>query len=132
MEENNENQGNKNINQPVNQPTNQPVNQPQQPNNAQVAVPNATGILVMGILSILICGVGLVLSIIALVMSGKAKKAYIENPQLYTESSFNNIKVGKICAIIGLVISACWLLYFIFLGSLFAALPWADIMQNVQ
>ncbi len=90
------------------------VNQMQQP------LPNATGVLVLGIISIvgacIAYGlVGLVLGIIALVMSGNAKKAYETNPQLYTQSSYNNMKAGRICGIIGLCLSVVIMIFGILL-----------------
>lgn len=69
-------------------------------------LPNATTILVLGILSIVFCGIGLVLSIIALSMSGKAKAEYEANPGRYAENSYKNVNTGRICAIIGLVLQA--------------------------
>jgi hypothetical protein len=82
-------------------------------------IPNSGGILSLGILSILsfcCCGGFLapILSIIALVMASKALKAYHQNPDYYTISSLNNIKAGKITAIIGLVFAGFFLIYIIF------------------
>ncbi|MUP45445.1 DUF4190 domain-containing protein [Gramella sp. BOM4] len=71
-------------------------------------LPNSTLILVFGILSILGCccyGVlGVVFGIIALVMSKRAIELYNANPELYT--GYQNVKTGRILAIIGLVLSA--------------------------
>lgn len=83
----------------------------------QMPAPNSTAVLVLGILSIVTCwlyGVpGLILSIIAMVMSGNAKKAVDANPTGYTQSSLNNLKAGRVCAIIGLSLSALYLLFVI-------------------
>ncbi|MEZ4875450.1 MAG: CCC motif membrane protein [Flavobacteriaceae bacterium] len=85
----------------------------------QQKLPNATAILVLGILSIPFCccfsGVGgLVFGIIALVMSKKATTTYLENPELYT--GYQNVKTGKTLAIIGIVLSALTLItYLVFL-----------------
>jgi hypothetical protein len=77
-------------------------------------LPNATAVLVLGIISIIGCvfyGIpGLVCGIIALVLHQKNKLIYTHNPQLY-ETSWKNSKAGYICAVIGVSISA---LYFIF------------------
>lgn len=89
-------------------------------------IPNSGGILSLGILSILsfcCCGGFLapILSIIALVMASSSMKAYKQNPDYYTISSLNNIKAGKVTAIIGLVISGLFFLYILFvytIGSL--------------
>lgn len=85
-------------------------NQPQQDfqNQPQVSLPNATAVLILGIIGILGCccyGSGLILSIIALVLAAKDMKLYKANPFIYTKSSFNNLSAGRICAIIGLVFS---------------------------
>jgi type IV secretory pathway VirB3-like protein len=76
----------------------------------QQALPNATAVLVLGILSIVSCCcfyglVSVVLAIIAIVLSKKDKNLYNSNPAMYTESSLKNLNAGRICAIIGLVLS---------------------------
>jgi len=80
-------------------------------------LPNSTGILVLGILSIITCCcygvVGLVLGIVALVMAKKAANLYKEAPENYT--GYSNVKVGKVLAIIGIVFNALMLLYMIFI-----------------
>lgn len=99
-------------------------------------LPNATAILVLGICSLALCWcygiVGLTLGIIALVLSNKAKALYNDNPELYTESSFKNMKAGRTCGIIGLCIGGAYLLimiiYFLIagiaLGTFFSTMPW--------
>ena len=82
----------------------------------QQKLPNATIILVFGIISIVTCccyGLGLIFGIIAIVMSKKATAMYIENPELYT--GYKNVKTGKLLAIIGVVLSALYLAYVIYL-----------------
>lgn len=105
-------------------------------NQIQQSVPNSTGILVMGILSIVTCCVaavpGVVLGIIALVMSGKSKALYNENPEMYTLSSYKNMNAGRVCAIVGTIISSLYLLYLVIYivfigavaGSLLTQFPW--------
>lgn len=70
-------------------------------------LPNSTLILIFGILSIIGCCcyglVGVIFGIIALVMAKRATAIYNANPELYT--GYNNVKTGKILAIIGLVLS---------------------------
>lgn len=91
-------------------------------------LPNSTGVLVLGILSIATCfcyGLpGIVMGIIALIMSSSAKKLLDANPDRYSLSSVKNMKAGRVCAIIGLILSALYLIlivvYFIILGSFFA------------
>ena len=73
----------------------------------QQKLPNSTLILVIGILSIPSCCcygvIGLILGIIALVLANKTTKVYAENPEGYT--GFQNVKTGKILAIIGIVLA---------------------------
>ena len=88
-------------------------NQPQRP------IPNAGGILALGILSIIFAGlIGLILGIIALSLSSRAKAEYEMNPGAYTPGSMSNVNGGRICAIIGISLTALVLL--IVLGSLAA------------
>src|SRR6056297_152016 len=104
-----------------NENTEKQTNQAGQPAQAmQQPLPNASAVLVLGILSIVtfwcINGlVGIVLGIIGLVLAGKPLKLYNDNPELYTESSYKNVKAGKICSIIGLAISG----FFMLIGILF-------------
>jgi hypothetical protein len=76
--------------------------------NTPVPLPNATPVLILGIASIptCCCGgiVGLVCAIIALTISKKDMQLYQLSPGIYTEASFNNLKAGRVCAIIGLVL----------------------------
>ncbi len=69
-------------------------------------LPNATAVLVLGILSIVGCcfyAVGIVFSIIALVMAKKDMALYAINPDAY--DNYGNLKTGRILAIIGLVLN---------------------------
>ena len=76
--------------------------------NERQQLPNSTLILVFGILSIVGCCcygiVGLIFGIVALVMSKKATEIYNANPNLYI--GFQNVKTGRILAIIGIILSA--------------------------
>lgn len=80
-------------------------------------LPNATAVLILGIFSIVGCGcfggTGLISSIIALVLAQKDMRLYHANPQAYTTSSYSNLNSGRICAIIGLVISAVYTIFII-------------------
>ena len=80
-------------------------------------VPNATGVLVLGIVALVVwfCyGIpGIICAIISLVMSKKGKEDYLANPGMYKESSYNNLKAGRVCAIIGLCLGCLWILYII-------------------
>jgi hypothetical protein len=82
----------------------------------QQKLPNATLILVFGIISIVSCccyGLGIIFGIVAIVMAGTATKVYLANPELYT--GYQNVKTGKILAIIGVILSAIYLVYVIYL-----------------
>lgn len=84
------------------------------PNPGQTDLPNATGALILGIIS-LVCTVllwccygwipGLITGVIGLVLGVMAQKEYNRNPTLYTEKSFKNAKAGKIMSLISLIIS---------------------------
>ncbi|MBX9784958.1 MAG: hypothetical protein K2X48_16840 [Chitinophagaceae bacterium] len=91
--------------------------QPQQP-MVQPPLPNATLILVLGILSIVVC---LITGIIALVMAKKEMALYDANPGVYSQASYNNVKTGRICAIIGIVLQGIGLLIYIAFIVFFAA-----------
>ncbi len=102
-------------------------------------LPNSTTVLVLGILSIVACWcigiVGLAFGIIALVMSGRAAKVYMENPGQYSETSYKNMQAGKICAIVGTCISSIFLIYMLFymliFGTIFSLIPWSNIMSGM-
>lgn len=91
---------------------------------------NATLILVLGILSILTCccyGVlGLPIGIVALFLANKSTAIYAENPELYT--GYNNVKTGKILAIIGIVLNVIFLAYVIWI---FSMIGW-EAIQNPE
>lgn len=113
--------------------------QPQQPNqpqsfgnafhpggyqfNMQQPLPNATAVLVLGILSIVTCccyGVfGSVLALIALILANRDRKLYAQNFSFYTESSYKNLNAGRVCAIIGLILSVLIIIYFAVVISIF-------------
>jgi len=80
----------------------------------QPALPNATAALVLGILSIVTCWcfgiIGMILGIIGLVMGIKAVALYKQSPGVYSEASYKNANAGKICAIIGLALSALYII----------------------
>ncbi|MEO6539995.1 MAG: CCC motif membrane protein [Ferruginibacter sp.] len=79
-------------------------------------LPNATATLVLGILSIVIC---FICGIIALVISNKDIAMYKANPAQYTLASYNNIKAGRICAIIGLCLQVVGLIFYIAFFAVF-------------
>jgi len=86
--------------------------QPNQPFNLQQPLQNATAVLVLGILSIVICGVGVVMGIIALVLGNKDLKLYNVSPEVYTAGSYSNLKAGRTCAIIGLILNGLLIIFY--------------------
>ncbi len=115
---------------------NQQFNQQFSTQFGQQTLPNSTAVLVLGIISIVGCFcygiVGLVTGIIALVLAGKATRMYNENPALFTEASYKNMKAGKVCAIIGTCLSgaymAFWIIYIAVIGAALSSMPW-DMMR---
>ena len=85
----------------------------QQNNQVQPPLPNATVILVLGILSIVIC---FITGIIALVMAKKEMALYDANPGMYSQASYSNVKTGRICAIIGIVLQGIAILVYIIMA----------------
>lgn len=69
-------------------------------------IPNATTVLVLGILSLVFCWcygiIGLILGIIAVVLASGSRKIYLQNPDAYTEASYKNLNAGRTCGIIGI------------------------------
>ena len=115
----------------------QNINQSFNPQYNQIPVPNSAAVLVLGILSIVLCFcyglIGMTLGIIALVLASEGTTIYKANPNAYSLTSYNNLKAGKICAIIGVVLSAIYLIFIVIyihiLGAAFAAMPW-DMMGS--
>ena len=82
-------------------------------------LPNATAVLVLGILSIITCCcygiIGLIFGILAVYLANKDLILYQENPENYI--GFSNLNTGRILGIIGIILSLCYListLYFYF------------------
>ncbi|WP_194766436.1 CCC motif membrane protein [Tamlana sp. I1] len=93
-------------------------------------LPNSTLILVFGILSIPLCccyGIGgIILGVTAIILANKAAKLYAENPEIYT--GYQNVKAGKILAIIGIVLSVLYILLIVGMVSVFG---W-DTLQDQE
>lgn len=101
----------------------------------QKNLPNAVAVLVLGICSIFpgcFCAglVGIICGIIALVLAKKDMAAYKANPTNFNPASFNNLKAGRICAIIGLSLSSLILVFYIvyiaILGAAVSMVPWSQ------
>ncbi|MFN7912552.1 MAG: CCC motif membrane protein [Bacteroidota bacterium] len=120
-----------------NNPTPQFVNPQFNQQGGQMPLPNSTAVLVLGILSIVTCFcygiIGIILGIIALILASKATTLYKENPNAYLLASYNNMKGGKICAIIGLCLSGLYIIfiiaYILIIGAALTAMPW-DMMKH--
>ena len=84
----------------------------------QQNLPNSKTVLVLGILSIIFSSwyfsiAGIVLSIFALVLANRDLSLYYSNKSQYTLSSFNNLKAGRVCALIGLAVAILFFIFFI-------------------
>jgi small-conductance mechanosensitive channel len=84
----------------------------------QQNLPNSKTVLVIGILSLVFsCWyfsiVGVLLSIFTLVLANRDLTLYYSNKNLYTLSSYNNLKAGRVCAIIGLVVGIVFIIFII-------------------
>lgn len=90
-------------------------------------LPNATTVLVLGILSIItsLCYgvIGLILGIVALVLAKKDRALYSQNPEEWL--NYDQLNNGRTCAIIGVCLSGLMLLatavYFAFVLSIIGA-----------
>lgn len=76
-------------------------------------LPNATTVLVLGILSIVVSGIGFILGIIAIVLHQKDKEIYFEDKKRF-KVSYDASKAGFICAIVGISLSILSVLLFMF------------------
>ncbi|MCK4663828.1 MAG: hypothetical protein KAT68_13245 [Bacteroidales bacterium] len=103
-------------------------------------LPNSSGVLILGILSIAACWcyglISVALGIIALVLASKGRKLYFDNPDLYTPASYKNLSAGRVCAIIGLCLSGVYVLALIIyliivgaaIGTIFSTMPWENFL----
>ena len=96
----------------------------------QQKLPNATLILVFGIISIVTCCcygiIGLIFGIIGLVLANKATNLYAIDPSIY--EGYNNVKIGKTLSIIGIVLNILVVIFFIWIISI---IGW-DALQNEE
>jgi hypothetical protein len=81
-------------------------------------LPNSRTVLVLGVLSIVFSSwyffiVGITLSILALVLANRDLSLYYSNKTQYTLNSYNNLKAGRVCAIIGLAVGILFFIFFI-------------------
>ena len=82
--------------------------------NQQSALPNATATLVLGIISIVTCWcygiIGVTCGIIGIVLANKDLSLYNAAPTRYSAGSYSNLKAGRVCSIIGLILSVLYIL----------------------
>ncbi len=94
-------------------------------------VPNSTEVLVLGILTIVFCWcygiVSVILGIVALVLASEGEKKFRSNPNLYSLSSYKNLRAGRTCAIVGLCLSilsvVIVILYLVWFGTMLFNFP---------
>lgn len=93
--------------------------------DSQKQLPNASAILVLGILSIVFScsGLGLILGIIGLVISKEGKNLYEQNPTGWI--NYGNFNAGRVMCIIGIalnsVVFAFFLIYVVLIGLILGA-----------
>lgn len=74
-------------------------------------LPNTRVTLVLGIVTVVMLvtccfsSIGFITGIIAIVFGATGRKQYLQNPDRYTESSYKNLNIGFICAIVGVVLN---------------------------
>lgn len=95
-------------------------------------LPNSTTVIILGIFSILTCCcwgiIGLILGIIGLVMAKKDTALYNSNPNQYT--GIQNINTGRILCIIGIILSAIYFVYIVYLLATFGYSGMMEMNQN--
>ena len=80
-------------------------------------VPYAILTLVLGIISFSACFIygigGIICSIIGLVLASKGTAVYKANPSAYSQGSYKTLNAGRVCAIIGLILSIVTLIAYL-------------------
>lgn len=101
-------------------------------NQGMQNLPNATTALVLGIISIvgLFCYgiVGLICGVVGLILANKDRKLYRDAPEVYSLSSYSTSNAGRVCSIIGIILSAIIVVIVIFalvfFGTVFSSQAW--------
>jgi hypothetical protein len=92
----------------------------------QENLPNGIATLVLGILSLVFCFIygipGLILGIIGLVLGNKDRALYNSNPSRYLKGSYNNSNADRVCSLIGLCLSALFIVFIAIVILFFGAL----------
>ncbi|WP_372473660.1 CCC motif membrane protein [Capnocytophaga sp. ARDL2] len=88
-------------------------------NQMQEKLPNATAVLILGIVSIVLClcyGIpGIIAGIVAIVLYNKDKKLYKATPEKY--DNYSTLNTGFILSIIGIILSTIYAIFTIGLIS---------------
>lgn len=97
-------------------------------------LPNATAVLVLGILSILTClcyGVpGLVMAGVALYLASKDMKEYRMAPEIY--GNYSTLNIGRILSIIGLALNVLMLIATIYVVVFVGEEQLLDFQRNLE
>ncbi len=101
-------ENNQNFNQNQNQGPHNSFNPNFNPGmGGQEVLPDASAVLVLGILSLVLCGIiGLILGIIGLTKAKKSIEAYNIDPSRYSLASYKNVTAGKTCSLIGVILGS--------------------------
>ncbi len=82
----------------------------------QKQLPNATLVLIFGIISIVLCWcygvIGLPLGIVGLILGNKAIKVDQQQPDVYL--GIQNVKIGRILSIVGIVLNLIFIVGIIY------------------
>ena len=94
----------------------------------QQKLPNALTVLILGIVSIITCCcygiVSIILGGIGLYLAKKDLAIYNANPSQYAD--YNNLKIGRILCIIGIILGALYIVYIIVLLATFGTEALSD------
>ena len=82
------------------------------PGMGGVPHPRGTPVLVMGIISIVVCGLGLILGPLATVQGGRALREIDAAPGVYNNRQ--TVSIGRILGIVGTILSVLGLIWVIF------------------
>ncbi len=97
-------------------------------------LPNATAVLVLGILSIILCWcygvIGVICGGIALYLAAQDMKLYKEEPEAYI--NYQNLNIGRILAIIGLVISTIYMIFTIYMLVVIGEDGMKSFIENLE
>lgn len=100
----------------------------------QQKLPNALTVLILGIVSIITCCcygiVSVIVGGIGLYLAKKDLLIYNANPELYAD--YNNLKIGRILCIIGIILGVLYIIYVIVLIAMFGITALSDpqLMQE--